>query len=155
MGIFSHPIANIRFTTPAVVENVPTVLEVVAAAIRDDRGRLLLQQRPEGKQHAGLWEFPGGKVEQGETHAEALIREIAEELDLVLDPTALGLLGEAREAAVSHERQIVLFLYSAPGWAGVACGMEGQECGWFTPEQAVGLPLPPMDRHLLGLLAFD
>jgi len=137
------------------VENVPTVLEVVAAAIRDDAGRLLLQQRPAGKHHAGLWEFPGGKVEHGETHAEALIREIAEELDLVLDPAALGLLGQARAAAVFQERPIVLFLYSAPAWSGVACGMEGQAHGWFTPEQASDLPLPPMDRHLLGLLAFD
>lgn len=137
------------------MENVPTVLEVVAAAIRDDAGRLLLQQRPAGKHHAGLWEFPGGKVEHGETHAEALIREIAEELDLALDPAALGLLGQARAAAVSQERPIVLFLYSAPAWRGVACGMEGQAHGWFTPEQASDLPLPPMDRHLLGLLAFD
>lgn len=138
-----------------MVESVPTVLEVVAAAIRDDAGRLLLQQRPPGKHHAGLWEFPGGKVEQGETHAQALIREIAEELDLVLDPASLALLGQAREAAVSRERQIVLFLYSAPAWSGVACGLEGQAHGWFTPEQAAALPLPPMDRHLLGLLAFD
>lgn len=132
---------------------MPTAMQVVAAAIRDGAGRLLLQQRPAGKHHGGLWEFPGGKVEQGEKHPEALIREIEEELALTLDAAALDLLGQAEQGADGGERQLVLFLYNAPNWAGTPCGLEGQEWDWFDLPQAAALPLAPLDRQLLKFLA--
>ncbi|MEO0062695.1 MAG: hypothetical protein RLZZ08_1255 [Pseudomonadota bacterium] len=132
--------------------NLPTVIGVVAAAIRDANGFVLLQQRPEGKHHAGLWEFPGGKVEQGETRRGALVREIAEELDLALDHAALQRLGQETESARGGAAEIVLILYNAPLWRGVPQGLEGQRWGWFTASAAAALPLAPMDRRLLRLI---
>ena len=141
------------FKGTRTVEKMPTGLQVVAAAIRDAGGRLLLQQRPVGKHHGGLWEFPGGKVEQGESHHQALIREIAEELAIRLEGDALGLLGHRHQGADDGERALVLFLYNAPQWAGHPCGLEGQRWGWFEPAGAASLPLAPLDRQLLQLLA--
>lgn len=132
---------------------MPTAMQVVAAAIRDRAGQVLLQQRPAGKHLGGLWEFPGGKVEQGENHPEALIREIAEELALTLDGAALGLLGQAAQAADGGQRALVLFLYNAPLWEGMPCGLEGQAWDWFHPAQALDLALAPLDRQLIRLLA--
>jgi 8-oxo-dGTP diphosphatase len=138
------------------VANLPTVIDVVAAAIRDANGLVLLQQRPEGKHHAGLWEFPGGKVEQGENRAAALVREIAEELDLLLDHAALHLLGQETEvappSAPAGAAGVVLILYNAPLWRGLPQGLEGQQWGWFTLSAAAALPLAPMDRRLLRLI---
>src|SRR5690606_23075758 len=133
-------------------ENFPTFLLVVAAAIRDARGRLLLQECPPGKRHAGQWEFPGGKVEAGETPRLALVREIAEELALDLDPAAMASAGFAEEEPEAGRPRIVLLLYTCPIWCGEPQGLEGQTWGWFTPEDAARLPLPPMDRALLANL---
>ena len=130
--------------------NFPTWLNVVALALSDSGGRLLLQQRPAGKHHAGLWEFPGGKVESGENPQDALVREIAEELGLRLDPAGLVSAGCAREAG---HPGIVLELYSAHHWAGEPAGLDGQAWGWFNLTQAAALPLAPLDRALLQQLA--
>ncbi|MXO60071.1 NUDIX domain-containing protein [Altererythrobacter salegens] len=131
------------------MERNPTWLPVVAAAIRDEAGRLLLQLRPDGKHHAGLWEFPGGKVEIQEDQRLALAREIEEELALTLDPTAMEPLGTAEEARQGTSPGIALQLYACPVWTGVPKGLEGQEFGWFSPADAARLPLAPMDRRLL------
>ena len=87
----------------AKVENIPTWTCVVALALRDGKGRWLMHRRPADKHHGGLWEFPGGKVETGETPRNALVREIEEELGLVIEPAAnqpLG--GEERALRVGH-----------------------------------------------------
>lgn len=132
------------------MEKKPTFLTVVAAAIRDDLGRLLLQRQALHKRHGGLWEFPGGKVESDEIPEFALVREIAEELGLHLDAGAMKPAGFADEPAESGNPALVLLLYNCPVWTGEPAALEGQEWGWFTREQAEHLALAPMDRILLG-----
>jgi 8-oxo-dGTP diphosphatase len=129
---------------------IPTWTPVVALALTNAEGRLLLQQRPSGKHHAGLWEFPGGKVETGEIPRFALVREIAEELGLKIDPSNLS---PALFTDETVDRAIVLILYTASKWLGNPEGMEGQNWGWFTRAEAEALPLAPMDRDLLARLS--
>jgi len=128
----------------------PTWIPVVAVALTDPDGRLLLQQRPVGKHHAGLWEFPGGKVQAHENPRFALVREIAEELGLALDPADLHPALVADEPGAGT---VVLILYTATRWSGEPMGLEGQEWGWFTAERAAELPLAPMDRDLFARLS--
>jgi 8-oxo-dGTP diphosphatase len=128
------------------LESNPTWLAVVAVALRNESGCLLLQQRPLHKHHGGLWEFPGGKVESGETPRLALVREIAEELGITLETSSLVPLLLADEGAAGR---VVLFLYSAATWGGEVTPHEGQEWGWFTLAEACALDLAPMDRSLL------
>lgn len=135
------------------MEEKPTWLAVVAAAIRDAQGRLLLQQALPGKRHAMPWEFPGGKVESGENPRLALAREVHEELGLTLDPAAMRPLGFADEAGAGTRPAIVLFLYDCPVWEGEPAALDGQAFGWFAPGEAGQLPLAPMDRALLETLA--
>lgn len=131
------------------MENKPTWLAVVALALRDDAGRLLLQRRPFHKHHGGLWEFPGGKVENGEIPRVALAREIAEELGIEIETTALLPALLADEGAAGG---VVLFLYSCTSWRGEIVAHEGQEWGWFAHEAATMLSLAPMDADLLARL---
>jgi 8-oxo-dGTP diphosphatase len=134
------------------MEEKPTWLAVVAAAIRDSDGRLLLQQGLPGKTHAGQWEFPGGKVESEENPRLALSREVREELGLALDPGAMRALAFADEPGRDGRQGIVLFLYDCPVWEGQAAALEGQAFGWFGHVEAAELPLAPMDRALLESL---
>lgn len=127
-------------------------MSVVAAAIVGPDGRLLLYKRPEGKRHAGLWEFPGGKVEPQEIPASALVREIEEELDILLDPAALEPACFAENPAGEGEAAIVILLYIARSWEGDPHAREGGEWGWFRPEEAALLPKPPLDVALLEKL---
>ena len=129
---------------------IPTWLPVVAAAIRDGEGRLLLQQALPGKRHEGQWEFPGGKVESEESPRLALMREVREELALTLDPAAMRPLGFAEEAGTGGSSAIVLFLYDCPGWVGTPQALDRQAFGWFTLVEARDLPLAAMDRALLA-----
>lgn len=131
------------------MESKPTWQAVVALALRDSAGRLLLQRRPLHKHHGGLWEFPGGKVESAESPRLALVREIAEELGIELETTALrpALLADSGIA-----EEIVLFLYTCNQWRGDVAALEGQEWGWFTLAEAGKLPLAPMDCDLLRRL---
>ena len=131
----------------------PTWIAVVAAAIRDGEGRLLLQQRLPGKPHAGLWEFPGGKVESLENPRCALRREIEEELGLRLCEREMVPAGFAEDERTEGSAAIVLFLYECPGWEGEPEGREGQHWGWFSLAEAAALDLPPSDRILLDGLA--
>ena len=126
----------------------PTVMQVVAAAIVDGRGRWLLQRRPIGKRHGGLWEFPGGKVEPGEKPLEALIREVNEELTI----TPLGCcdrpVARAEAPAGEGEPAIVITLYKIATWNGSPTPEQGAELGWFTSGAIDGLALPPLVRVL-------
>jgi 8-oxo-dGTP diphosphatase len=128
----------------------PTWLPVVAAAITDSEGRLLLHRRPPGKQHAGLWEFPGGKVERHENPPFALIREINEELGLALDPDDLEPLAFAQGPGTGEYGTIVILLYRAWKWQGEPRALEGNPWGWFTLDEAARLPMPPLDVDLLA-----
>ncbi len=132
------------------MENNPTWLAVVALALMDGAGRVLLQQRPADRHHGGLWEFPGGKVESGETPRSALVREIEEELALVLNPALLHPGPFAEEKGAAH---IVLFLYTSNQPCGVPAARDGQKWGWFAQAEAAQLALAPMDRALLGQIA--
>jgi len=131
------------------LEKKPTFIPVVAVALRDREGRLLLQQALPGKRHEGQWEFPGGKVENGETPRFALCREVAEELAIELAEAGLEPAGFAEEAG---DPALVLMLYNASAWRGDPHPIEGQEWGWFTPAAAFALPMPAMDRALLERL---
>lgn len=129
------------------MESNPTQLWVVAIALRDDSGRLLLQRRPVHKHHGGLWEFPGGKVESVESPRVALCREISEELALAIDPADLT---PALAADNGAGGSTVLIVYNCSRWNGEPVGCEGQEWGWFTHKQARELAMPPMDLDLLS-----
>ncbi|MDD3798743.1 MAG: (deoxy)nucleoside triphosphate pyrophosphohydrolase [Novosphingobium sp.] len=128
---------------------------VVAAVIRDGEGRVLLQQRPPGKAHAGLWEFPGGKVEPHEMACESLVREIEEELGLQLSPESLAPVGFAESAPEGGGRAIVILLYSAGSWQGFPEAREGGAFAWVAPEEIGGLPMPPLDVDLLSRLKLE
>jgi 8-oxo-dGTP diphosphatase len=135
------------------MENSPTIVLVVAAAIRDRSGRLLLQQCPSHKRNSGLWEFPGGKVEAEEIPRVALCREVEEELAITLDAAALEPAGFAEEEPGSGHPGLVLLLYTCSAWHGQPVPLEGQRWGWFTLGEAAALDLPPMDRALLEQLS--
>ncbi len=123
---------------------------VVAVALFDSKGRVLLQQRLPGKRHAGAWEFPGGKVESGESPRAALVREISEELGLSLE---CNLLEPFHFSEEEGDPAIVLNLYTSREAVAPPQGLDGQAWGWFTLEEAADLPLAPMDRKLLANLA--
>ncbi len=132
------------------MENLPTFTLVVAAAIFDGDGRLLLQQCPAHKRNAGKWEFPGGKVEREENPQVALLREVREELGLQLDHKALTPAGFAEQQVPGGSIALVMLLYTCLSWDGKPEGREGQQWGWFTHHEAAALDLPPMDRALFG-----
>lgn len=128
----------------------PTWMPVVAAALCRDDGRVLLYRRPEGKRHGSLWEFPGGKVEGGETPVFALIREIKEELNLMLDATSITPFVFAESAAAEGHPAIVILLYKVTRWSGDPVALEGGDWGWFSLEEAEALAKPPLDVDLLA-----
>ena len=134
------------------MESNPTFILVVAAAIFDGAGHLLLQQALPHKRHAGQWEFPGGKVEPVENPRFALCREVHEELAVELEESALEPVGFAEEAATEGRSALVLLLYRCSRWSGDPEACEGQGWGWFAPSEAGSLPMPDMDRALLGAL---
>lgn len=121
------------------------VLLVVAGALLDADGRFLLHKRPEGKAHAGLWEFPGGKVEPGETTVNALVRELHEELGVTIAPSDCQPAAFAEGPFEGDAASIVIQLYTITQWGGDPLALEGGELGWFEPEQITGLAKPPLD----------
>jgi 8-oxo-dGTP diphosphatase len=127
-------------------------LAVVAGALQRTDGRWLMHQRPPGKHHAGLWEFPGGKVEPNEIPPQSLIRELQEELGIRCDPASLAPAGFAETAVPEAGRQIVILLYTVTGWSGEPAALEGGAVGWFTPVEALALPMPPLDVMLAAQL---
>ena len=125
-------------------------LLVVAAALIDADGRVLLQQRPPGKAMAGLWEFPGGKVEPGETPEAALIRELEEELGIRTHASCLALATFASEAL--GDRHLLLLLYACRKWQGLPEARHATALKWVRPNQMYALEMPPADLPLIGLL---
>lgn len=132
----------------------PTIspaLPVVAAALVDAQGRVLMQQRPAGREHAGLWEFPGGKLEPGEGPIAALVRELHEELAISVAPGALLPLGFAASEAQAGVRPVILLLYGCRTWRGVVISQEGALCRWHDPATLGLLAMPPLDVPLISL----
>lgn len=125
-------------------------MTVVAVALVDGEGRVLLQQRAPGRQMAGLWEFPGGKVEEGERPEEALIRELKEELGIDTDAACLAPATFA--SADLGERHMLLLLYICREWRGTPEPLDATELEWVRPNQMFELPMPPADKPLIGLL---
>jgi 8-oxo-dGTP diphosphatase len=134
------------------VTDNPTWLPVVAAAMIDGGGRVLMHRRPPGKAHAGLWEFPGGKVEAHEIPVNALIREISEELAIALDPGAIRPAAFAQSGPGESDIPIVILLYTATVWLGVPHSTEGGDCGWFDLADVARLEMPPLDVRLHAML---
>ena len=127
-------------------------MAVVAGTIADRDGRLLMQRRPPGKRHAGLWEFPGGKVEPGESPRNALVRELHEELRISVLPTGITPLAFAEGEPSESEPGIVILLYSVSRFEGQPVAEDGAAIGWFTVSEIGELPLPPLDVILLHAL---
>jgi 8-oxo-dGTP diphosphatase len=125
---------------------------VVAGALQRADGLWLMHRRPEGKHHAGLWEFPGGKVEAIEIPAYSLCRELDEELGITVAIDACAPIGFAESPARDGARAIVLLLYTVRDWQGEPRALEGGAVGWFTPAEALALPKPPLDIILAGRL---
>ena len=126
------------------------LLLVVAAALVDGDGRVLLQRRPPGKPMAGLWEFPGGKVEADEVPEAALARELAEELAIELDVSGLKPATFASERL--GERHLLLLLYTLRDWQGVPEPLHATELRWVFPAEMYALEMPPADLPLIPLL---
>ena len=127
-------------------------LAVVAGALIAADGRCLMHQRPVGKMYAGLWEFPGGKVEAHEKPVEALVRELREELGISVRADACRPALLAEQPGVPGGLHIVLMLYTVSNWSGTARAVEGGAIGWFAPAETRALAMPPMDRDLAGRL---
>jgi len=125
-------------------------LLVCAAALIDADGRVLMAKRPEGKSLAGLWEFPGGKVEEGERPETALIRELKEELGIDVTESCLAPLTFASHTYESFH--LLMPLYVCRRWKGIAHGLEGQELKWAYAKELRELPMPPADVPLIAHL---
>ncbi|MBV7257830.1 (deoxy)nucleoside triphosphate pyrophosphohydrolase [Pacificimonas sp. WHA3] len=128
---------------------LPTVF-VSAAALIDRDGRVLVTKRLPGKHLAGTWEFPGGKVEAGETPEAALIRELAEELGIDTHESCLAPTGFASHSYAAFH--LILLLFACRKWTGSAKGREGQALKWVHTPQLFSLDMPPADRPLIGVL---
>ena len=130
------------------------LLLVAACALTDTDGRVLIAQRPEGKQMAGLWEFPGGKVEPGERPEETLIRELAEELGITVQEPCLAPLTFASHAYDGFH--LLMPLYVCRRWDGIVTAKEHTRLAWVRANKLRDYPMPPADEplipHLIGLL---
>ena len=126
------------------------IVLVSAVALIDPDGRVLLAQRPEGKYLAGLWEFPGGKVDPGETPEAALIRELREELGIQTKASCLAPLTFASHSY--DDFHLLMPLFACRRWEGIATGREGQTLAWVRPEKLRDYPMPPADIPLIPIL---
>jgi 8-oxo-dGTP diphosphatase len=127
---------------------------VAACALIDTDGRILIAQRPEGRSMAGLWEFPGGKVEPDETPEQTLIRELEEELGIIVKEACLAPLTFASHAYPDFH--LLMPLYVCRRWDGVVRAQESQKLIWVRPNKLRDYPMPPADvpliPHLTALL---
>ena len=123
---------------------------VVAVALVDVDGRVLVGQRPEGKALAGLWEFPGGKIEPGERPEVALIRELREELGIAVEEACLAPLTFASHAYA--DTHLLMPLYICRRWEGIAQPQEGQALRWLHPAELRHIAMPPADAPLIPAL---
>jgi 8-oxo-dGTP diphosphatase len=125
-------------------------MTVVAAALIDRAGRVLLQQRPAGRAMAGLWEFPGGKVEPGELPEAALVRELEEELGIAVQQAAL--VPACFASAPLGERHMILLLYLCRDWRGDPRALHATALQWLHPAEMKAGDMPPADRPLIAML---
>ena len=142
---------DLHVTAAAPAHAAPSrILLVAAAALIDREGRVLLARRPEGKRLAGLWEFPGGKIEGAETPEEALARELGEELGIEIADGCMAPFGFA-----SHDYgdlHLLMPLFLCRRWSGTATGREGQRIEWVRPERLPDYPMTPAGKPLIPLL---
>lgn len=131
-------------------------IPVVAVALVAPDGRVLLQQRPANGSHGSLWEFPGGKIEPGESAESALLREIEEELGLGLDAEALIPVTFATDPTLppAPRQPHAILLYRCERWSGVPEARAADALGWFAPEAMADLDMPPLDVPLARALNF-
>jgi 8-oxo-dGTP diphosphatase len=127
----------------------PIVL-VAAVALIDPDGRVLLAQRPPGQYLAGMWEFPGGKVQAGETPEAALIRELTEELGIDVQASCLAPFTFASHAYPDFH--LLMPLYVCRKWSGIVSAREGQRLKWVRPARLADFPMPPADKPLVAML---
>ena len=127
----------------------PPTIEVVAGVIRDRRGRILLARRTEGRDLAGLWEFPGGKREPGETAEEALKRELREELGIEINVGAPLI----RVPQAYPTKRLRLDVHEVHAWRGTVRGLEGQALAWVPPHKLAGYAMPPADISVVAALS--
>jgi 8-oxo-dGTP diphosphatase len=132
----------------------PTMIPVVAVALIAPGPRILMQRRKESRAFGGLWEFPGGKVEAGESPESALIREVEEELGIRLAAAALEPLTFASDPALppASRQPHVILLYTARRWSGEPRCLDADSLGWFAPDEILRLPMPPLDVPLAKAL---
>ena len=128
----------------------PSLILVAAVVLVDTDGRVLLAQRPEGKQMAGLWEFPGGKVDPGETPEAALIRELRVELGIDVAASCLAPFTFASHAYPDFH--LLMPLYVCRKWSGIPMAREGQRLTWVRPARLAEYPMPPADKPLIAML---
>jgi 8-oxo-dGTP diphosphatase len=137
-------------TTAPDTDKVPPIILVVAVALVDVDGRVLIAQRPEGKSMAGLWEFPGGKVDDGETPEQALIRELQEEIGIDVTENCL-----APFTFASHrydDFHLLMPLYVCRVWKGMVVAREDQALKWVRALDLKDYPMPPADVPLIAML---
>ncbi len=134
-----------------MMEINPTLLPVVAALLYDPEDRILVQQRPQGTTMAGLWEFPGGKIEPGESPERALVRELAEELGIAVDPA--DCIPMTFASAPLGPRHLVLLLFRCTAWQGEPQALHATALRWATMDDLYTLPMPPADLPLLAIIA--
>jgi 8-oxo-dGTP diphosphatase len=126
------------------------IVLVAACALIDSDGRVLLAQRPPGKSMAGLWEFPGGKVEPGEKPEDTLIRELHEELGITVKEACLAPLTFASHSYPDFH--LLMPLYVCRRWEGTVAAQEGQALTWVRPNRLRDYPMPPADEPLVSHL---
>ena len=126
------------------------IVLVSAVALIDPDGRVLVSQRPEGKSMAGLWEFPGGKVEPGECPEAALIRELEEELGISTWESCLAPLTFASHTY--EDFHLLMPLFACRKWVGAPVSKENQAIKWARPQSLGDLPMPPADKPLIPIL---
>ena len=126
------------------------LLIVAACALVDADGRVLIAQRPEGRSMAGLWEFPGGKVEAGERPEDTLIRELNEELGIVVREACMAPLTFASHSYPDFH--LLMPLYVCRRWEGIPAAQEGQQLAWVRPNRLKDYPMPPADLPLISHL---
>jgi 8-oxo-dGTP diphosphatase len=127
-----------------------TLVLVAACALVDTDARVLIAQRPAGRLMAGLWEFPGGKVQPGETPEAALIRELAEELGIDVAASCLAPFTFASHSYADFH--LLMPLYVCRKWQGAVTPRESQQLTWVRPARLADYPMPPADKPLVAML---